>query len=237
MRPEPVQDDPATIAPMFHVEHRPPDKPVEVIDAATFATVSGADPEAMADMERYRMLLAEASQRMNLVGPSALSEFWPRHAWDSAQLLPRLRGATTLADVGAGAGFPGVVLAILLKRREGARVHLVESLTKRCRFLQEVVDALSLPAVVHDARAEALDPVPSVEVVTARACAPLPRLLEYAWPFLRTGARGVFLKGRAAEEELAEARRSWRLRAELVPSRSDPSGRIVMIEEAARVRR
>ncbi len=219
---------------MFHVK---PQAEGEVADAASFAAATQVGPAVLADVERYREMLAEASQRMNLVGPSALAEFWPRHAWDSAQLLPLLAGAVTVADIGAGAGFPGLVLAILLKGREGARVHLVESQTKRCRFLQEVVDALALPAVVHDARSEALDPVPQVDVVTARACAPLPRLLEFAWPFLRTGARGVFLKGRSAEAELAEARREWRLKAELAPSRSDPSGRIVMVEEAARVRR
>lgn len=218
-------------AEMFHVEHRP------VSDAADFAAVSGADAGVMDDLERYRVRLEDASRYMNLVGPSALAEFWGRHAWDSAQLLPLMNGATTVADIGAGGGFPGVVLAILLKPHPGARVHLVESLGKRCRFLQEVVDGLQLPAVVHNARAEALEPAPKMEVVTARACAPLPRLLEFAQPFLQTGARGLFLKGRTAEAELAEARSAWRLKAELLPSRSDPSGRIVMVEEAARVRR
>lgn len=230
MQPEATLD--GVVDPVFHVKH-PPDPAVS--DAADFAAVAQVGPEVMADLERYRVMLASGSQRVNLVGPSALAEFWPRHAWDSAQLLPLLRGAATVADIGAGAGFPGVVLAILLKRREGARVHLVESLTKRCRFLQEVMDALVLPCIVHDARAEALQPVPSVEVVTARACAPLPRLLEFASPFLSAGARGLFLKGRSAEAELAEARRTWRLQAELVPSRSDPSGRVVVVEEAVRV--
>ncbi len=224
----------ASAPPVFHVEHASVET---VADASAFAQATGADASVMADLERYRTTLATASEHMNLVGPSALAQFWPRHAWDSAQLLPLLGGAATVADIGAGGGFPGVVLAVLLKGRPGARVHLVESLTKRCRFLQEVVEALDLPAVVHDARAEALDPPPEVEVVTARACAPLPRLLEFAWPFLRAGARGLFLKGRSAEAELAEARLSWRLDAELVPSRSDPSGRIVVIRKAARVRR
>ena len=233
MPPEAVQQAPHPAGgAMFHVEHAP-----AVNDARSFAEATGAEADAMADLERFRAMLGEASTRMNLVGPSAMAQFWPRHAWDSAQLLPLLRGASTVADVGAGAGFPGVVLAILLKRRPGARVHLVESQAKRSRFLQGVVEALALPAVVHAARAEALSPPPEVEVVVARACAPLPRLLEFAWPFLKTGARGVFLKGRAAEAELAEARRGWRLEAELVPSLSDPSGRVVVVEEAVRGRR
>lgn len=217
---------------MFHVEHRP-----LVPDAAAFAQETGASDQAMADLERYRGLLTDASRQMNLVGPSALDAFWPRHAWDSAQLAPLLGETATVADIGAGGGFPGVVLAVLLKGRPGAQIHLVESLGKRARFLQEVVDALELPAVVHHVRAEALDPAPHVGVVTARACAPLSRLLGFARPFLRRGARGLFLKGRSAPEELAEARRTWRLRAELLPSRSDPSGRIVLVEEAVPARR
>ena len=218
---------------MFHVEHRP----AAVHDAYAFANAAGASGAAMADLERYLAMLAAESGRMNLVGPSALAEFWPRHAWDCAQLLPLLVGAVTVADIGAGAGFPGIVLAVLLKGRPGARVHLVESVAKRARFLQTVVDALDLPATVHNVRSEALSPAPAVEVVTARACAPLPRLLDFAAPFLKAGARGLFLKGRSAPEELAEARRTWRLKASLVASRSDPEGRVVVVEEAVRVRR
>ena len=218
---------------MFHVEHAPS----PVINAVSFARETGASADTMAALERYRTLLAEASQHINLVGPSALAEFWARHAWDSAQLLPLIGEARTAVDIGAGAGFPGVVLAVLLKERPGACIHLVESVGKRCRFLQGVVDALQLPAVVHHARAEELAPPPRAEIVTARACATLPRLLEFAWPWLRDGSRGLFLKGRSGPEELEEARRTWRLKAELVASRSDPSGRIVVVEEAVRVRR
>ncbi len=222
---------------MPHDAAAPPSDGEGVTDAASFQATTGASDAAMADLHRFRDLLEAGSARMNLVGPSAMAEFWPRHAWDSAQLLPLMQGATTVADIGAGAGFPGVVLAVMLKGVAGAQVHLVESLAKRCVFLQEVVQALDLPAVVHRARAEALDPVPAVAVVTARACAPLPRLLGYAAPLLRGGARGLFLKGRGAEAELAEARRAWRVRAELVASRSDPSGRIVVVEALSHGRR
>ncbi len=206
-------------------------------DAPSFQQASGASDAVMADLHRYRDLLEGGTQRMNLVGPSALAAFWPRHAWDSAQLLPLMGGAVTVADIGAGGGFPGVVLAILLKGRPGARVHLVESLAKRCGFLREVADALDLPVEVHRARAEALDPPPAVEIVTARACAPLSRLFGYALPLMRGGARGLFLKGRSAEAELEAARREWRVEASLAPSRSDPSGRIVVVERLSRGRR
>src|SRR5690606_23717223 len=98
--------------------------------------------------------LTAANRVMNLVGPATLDIFWSRHAWDSAQLLDLAPEARTWADLGAGAGLPGVVLAILLKGRPGAHVHLIDSMTKRCRFLSEVVGALDLPATVHNARAE-----------------------------------------------------------------------------------
>ena len=189
----------------------------------------------MADLERFRILLGEWNERMNLVGPSALEAFWGRHAYDSAQLLALAPEAMTWADLGAGAGFPGLVLAVLLKDRPGAQVHLVESMAKRCRFLQAVIDDLALPAQVHNARAESLSL--SVDIVTARACAPLARLLEFAWPYLEKGATGLFLKGQDVDAEMAEATISWDFRAELLPSVSDPSGRILRVKGLRRARR
>jgi 16S rRNA (guanine527-N7)-methyltransferase len=207
----------------------------EILDAAAFAAATGATPAQMTDLERFQGLLADWNERMNLVGPSALEAFWGRHAHDSAQLLVLAPEALTWADLGAGAGFPGLVLAILLKDRPGAHVHLVESMAKRCRFLTAVVEALELPATIHQARAESLSL--TVDIVTARACAPAGRLFEFAWPYLRNGARGLFLKGQDIEAELAEATRSWAFEAELLPSRSSPSGRVLLVKRLRRVRR
>jgi 16S rRNA (guanine527-N7)-methyltransferase len=162
-----------------------------------------------------------------------MAEFWPRHAWDSAQLLVLKPEALTWADLGAGAGFPGLVLAILLKGRDGAHVHLVESMAKRCRFLSEVVNSLGLPATVHNRRAEELKGL-KVDAVTARACAPMPRLLGYAQPFLKQGAKGVFLKGQDVEAELTEATKYWKFEADLAPSLSSSAGRIVEIKGPVR---
>lgn len=205
-----------------------PDAPV-LFGPADFARAIGpaATDGAMADLERFRALLVERNAVMNLVGPATLPHFWSRHALDSAQLLALAPDARVWADIGAGAGFPGVVLAILLKGRPGARVHLIDSQAKRCRFLREVVAALDLPAEVHEARAE--DLALRVEVATARACAPLDRLLGYAAPYLARGAEGLFLKGETVEAELAEARRRRRFDARIEPSISDPRGRIVRI--------
>ena len=204
------------------------------VDAAAFKAALGATDAQIADLEAFRALLEDWNQRMNLVGPSALAEFWRRHALDSAQLLPLAPAALKWADLGTGPGLPGVVLAILLKGRPGAHVHLVESLQKRCRFLTEVVTTLDLPASVELSRAEDLR-LTGIEVVAARACAPMVRLLGYARPVLRGRAIGLFLKGRDVEAEIAEARRNWRFEVELIQSQSDPTGRIVRVEGLSRV--
>jgi len=192
-----------------------------------FAERVGATPERLADVESFRAMLARTNATMNLVGDSTLASFWLRHFVDSAQLLwidPEVR---TWADLGAGAGLPGIVLAILLKGREGARVHLVESMAKRCRFLAEVVAALDLPATVHNARAECL--TLKVDRVTARACAPLNRLIGYAEPYLRRGAKALFLKGEGVEAELSLARQAWRFTDRTFASLSDPRGRVLAL--------
>ena len=200
--------------------------------ALAFQAEFGASSAHMSDLMRFRAMLEDAGGRMNLVGPSAMGDFWKRHVWDSAQLLHVEHRADVWADVGAGAGFPGIVLAILLKGRADAHVHLVESMAKRAGFLTQVSQSLDLPTSVHHARAETMSP-PRVDLVTARACAPMSRLLGYTHGFFRIGARGLFLKGRGVEEELTAARRSWKFDADVIPSRSDPSGRLVRIERLA----
>ena len=214
----------------------PPEAPPVLMDAAGFAAVSGATPAQLADLERFRLMLCERNEVMNLVGPASLPAFWSRHAWDSAQLLKLAPEARAWADLGAGAGLPGLVLAILGKGVLGFHVDLVESMTKRCKFLSEVVGALALPASVHNARAENLDL--TVEIVTARACAPLHRLLGYARPYLQGGPIcSLFLKGQDVVAEMKEAARYWEYEADVVPSKSDPRGRIVRVKRLGRARK
>ena len=210
----------------------PPEAVCAVQDAAEFQALTGASAAQMADIERFRVLLEEGNAVMNLVGPATLPDFWNRHAWDSAQLLRLAPDALTWADLGAGAGFPGLVLAILLKETPGATVHLVESMAKRCRFLDQVTRELALPTQIHNARAEDLS-LP-VDIVTARACAPMVRLFGYAQPYFRRKARGLFLKGQDVVSELSEASKSWTFKAGLIPSLSDSRGRIVDVESLAR---
>ena len=197
-----------------------------------FQALSGASPERMTEMMAFRERLTATNAVMNLVGPDSLPDFWNRHAWDSAQLIDLEPDALTWADLGAGAGFPGVVLAILMKDRPDAHVWLIDSLQKRCRFLQTVVDELDLPATVIWGRAEDQDV--EAEVVTARALAPMEKLLGYAQPYMERGAQGLFLKGEKAETELQEASRLWHFKAELSVSRSDPRGRIVTVRSLRR---
>lgn len=208
---------------------RPEGPPREV-----FQALSGATPGQMADLDRLLAMLIDWNSRMNLVGPATLPDFWNRHAWDSAQLVRLEPGARTWADLGAGAGFPGLVMAILLKQNGESAVHLIESMAKRCRFLTHVSDELSLRTTVHNSRAEAT-PL-TVDVVTARACAPLTKLLGFAKPCLDRGARGLFLKGEDVAAEIGEARKTWRFEADIVQSLSDPRGRILRIERLARAR-
>ena len=214
----------------------PPEAPpAALMDAEGFAAVSGATAAQLTDLERFRVMLAERNEVMNLVGPASLPDFWSRHAWDSAQLVRLQPDARAWADLGAGAGLPGIVLAILGKGVIGFHVDLVESMTKRCKFLSEVVEALGLPATVHNTRAENLDL--TVEIVTARACAPLWRLLGYARPYLQGGATGLFLKGQDVVAEMSEAARYWEYEADVVPSKSDPRGRIVRVKRLGRARK
>ena len=206
-----------------------------VTDAQSFAKAAKATPDQMADLERFLGLLTDWNGRMNLVGPATLPDFWNRHAWDSAQLLRLAPEALTWADLGAGAGFPGLVLAILRKDRPSFHIHLIESMTKRCRFLAEVVTTLGLPATVVNERAENLSL--AVDIVTARACAPLHRLLGYARPYLTAGAQGLFLKGQDVVSDMTEAARYWEYEADVVPSLSDPGGRIVRVKRLGRARK
>jgi 16S rRNA (guanine527-N7)-methyltransferase len=200
-----------------------------------FLEAVGVTAAARADLEAYRRLLEEANASLNLVGRSTLAEFWTRHVLDSAQLRGLAPRALTWADIGSGAGLPGIVIAILLKGRAGAQVHLIESVAKKCAFLARVVAALQLPAQVRHARAEDLDL--KVEVVTARAVAPLPRLLGYAQPMMKKGAMGLFLKGAGVDTEVMEARTLWRFACTITDSLSDPRGRILAVTELARAAR
>lgn len=209
-------------------EASPP--PEEVVEALLRLGVSR---ETLLRLQVFADLLVRWQRRINIVAPSTLPQLWRRHILDSAQLLPLLPpGARRLVDLGSGGGFPGLVLAILGM----PEVHLVEADRRKAAFLREAARVSAAAGVrVHPKRIEELQPFP-VDVVTARALAPLPRLLRLAEPFLAAGAIGVFPKGAEVDTELTEALRSWTMIVERVPSLT-AEGWILVLREVRRVER
>ncbi len=208
----------------------PPEAP---LDAAGFARLVPVSRETTARLETLLASLARWQRRINLVGAASLADPWRRHILDSAQLFRHLPGSEIrLLDLGSGAGFPGLVLAIMGVRE----VHLVESDRRKAVFLREAARETGCAGVhVHAARIEETTPFP-VDAVTARALAPLPRLLTLAEPFLGPATVALFPKGRNLEAELTAARRHWRMRPQIEPSLSAAEGRILILREVARVR-
>jgi len=200
----------------------------ETAEKEEFFRLIEATSEQRQALETYAALLTKWQSRINLVGPSTLPHLWTRHFLDSAQLVAHLPPEGPVLDLGSGAGFPGLIIAIL----HGGPVHLVESDIRKGTFLREVIRQTGAPASVHSVRIEALKPFP-VCAVTARALAPVAKLLEWAEPFL-PGAQCLFLKGRTCEEELAAVAGLWTMRAGKIPSVTDPSGIILRLEEVHR---
>lgn len=185
--------------------------------------------EHVARLAAHVRLLVQWQERMNLVGRSSLNDVWRRHVLDSAQLVALLPAAPqTIVDLGSGAGFPGMVLAVLSPHA----IHLVESNGKKCSFLRELNRVLAARAVIHQRRIEEIRGV-EVDYVIARACAPLPKLLEYARPLLKPGGKCLFLKGQKMQEELTESLKRWKMSVEMIRSLSDPAGTILHLGEIA----
>jgi 16S rRNA (guanine527-N7)-methyltransferase len=181
----------------------------------------------------YESLLRQWQKAVNLVAPSTLDAVWERHCADSAQLLRYAPpDAQSWLDLGSGAGFPGLVLALLLAQRPGARVTLVESDSRKAAFLREVGRQTRAPVDICCARIETLSTqtkLRKVDVITARALAPLDRLLELSTPFFGASTVALFLKGREADREIAEAKLTWRFEHKKEPSLTDPQGRVLVI--------
>jgi 16S rRNA (guanine527-N7)-methyltransferase len=187
-------------------------------------------------LDAFVALLLERQQRMNLVGASTIPQLWTRHIADSLQLLRLAPDARVWCDLGSGAGFPGLVIACALADAPGTQVHLVESIRKKADFLADCAKALGLPVLVHNQRIEDFTRANRVafDVVTARALAPLDKLLTLANPLLKTGALALFPKGQDVEAELTLASKSWKIDTELVQSSTDPHGRIVHVRHVKR---
>ena len=193
-----------------------------------FAARTNVSRETLARLKAYAGLLTDWNARHNMVAKSTLPGLWHRHMWDSAQLLPLIpENARTVADLGSGAGFPGLVLAAM---RPGLEVTLHEATTKKCAFLQAAADRMGVRVEIHNARLEDLARQP-FDVVTARALAPLPLLLGYAHRFTGPNTVCLFLKGQNVGPELTEASKYWSMKASQVQSQTDASAAIVTVRE------
>jgi 16S rRNA (guanine527-N7)-methyltransferase len=203
---------------------------VSPLDPAGFAAETGVSRETLARLEAYAELLAQWNERINLVSRDSLRDPWRRHFLDSAQLVPFIpTSARSLIDLGSGAGFPGLVLAVL----GVPGVKLVEADSRKCAFLREAARIAAAPLNILNTRIEDA-PAHPVDVVTARGCAPLDRLLALAEGFIGPQTACLFLKGERAAEELTAARRAWTIAASFHLSRSDPRGVILSLEQIAR---
>lgn len=221
-----------------------------------FAAAFGASKETVDRLAAYAALLRQWQQTINLVAPSTLDDVWHRHFADCAQVLSIASCARTWVDLGSGAGFPGLVVAVLLAapsprlqgedrgqgQPQGAtpRVTLIESNTRKCAFLREVVRKTGIssrvPVEILSTRIEQAATQASLrapDVVSARALAPLSKLLDLAAPLFGARTVGLLLKGQDAQAELRAAEKTWDFNAELVASRTDPGGRIIVIRNLA----
>ena len=208
-----------------------------------FAASFAVSRETVGRLEIYADLLKRWQKTINLVAPGTLDDVWHRHFADSAQLLA-LAPAKALRwlDLGSGAGFPGLVIGCLLADRSESRLILIESDVRKAAFLREVVRQTSLSAdVAVDIIDERIENAANrarvgiVDVISARALAPMSRLLGVCEPFFSPETIALLPKGRDADQELAEARRSWQFGGEEVGSRTAVDGRIVVVRELRRL--
>ena len=205
-------------------------------DRAQALALTPVSRETEARLDRFVEVLLKWQGTTQLIAASSVPKLWTRHIADSLQLIDLAPKARVWADMGSGAGFPGLVIACALADQPGVQVHLIESNSRKAAFLREAVAATAAPARVHGVRMEKFveSGEGGIEVVTARAVSPLDLLLAQCFPLLRAGAVGLFPKGQDVGAELTEASRYWNIEAVLIPSKTEPEARIVKVSEIER---
>jgi 16S rRNA (guanine527-N7)-methyltransferase len=185
--------------------------------------------ETLERLDAYVGLLGQWRKAVNLIAESTFAEVWTRHVADSAQLLPFAPQAKVWVDMGSGAGFPGLVIAIQLADEPNARVHLIESDQRKCAFLREAARVTGAPAIIHNERIETATPAITdvVDAVSARALAPLPKLIDFAKIWLDHGAVGVFPRGRTNDQVIRSDFQNYAL--DFSRSRTDHMSAIAII--------
>ena len=186
-------------------------------------------------LDAFVALLLRWQARINLISSATIPSLWTRHVADSLQLVDLGAEAEVWVDIGSGAGFPGVIIAVAAIDRPNFRLFMVESNKKRCAFLNEALRVTGARAqVIPDRIENARDKLPPADIVSARAVAALPDLLDMAYPLLKTDGRGLFPKGQDVESELTQAAKCWKFNHHLTPSRTDPKARIVTVSKLER---
>lgn len=199
------------------------------LSAAEFGRAADVSRETLARFEAYEDLLQHWQKRINLVSRTTLTDVWRRHFLDSLQLSKWVESGTPALDMGSGAGFPGMVLAIACD----TPFVLAESDSRKCAFLREVRRVTDAPAEIHEGRVEAMDNS-GFGLIVARALAPVTRLLELARPLLRGDGKCLFMKGAQVADELDLARTSWTMELNQHTSVADPRGVILEIRNPDR---
>lgn len=191
--------------------------------------LTGVSRETLARVQSYLGVLDAWRDRINLIGPGEGRHLWRRHVLDSLQLVGQIPGdAIKIVDLGSGAGFPGLLIACAMAERSGASVTLVEKSVRKSQFLQAAIAEVGLPARVTTARIEEA-PRERYDLLTARALAPLPKLLGYADLWLKPSGKALLMKGKDTAAELAEARADWTFEMSDRASLSSPEGRVLEI--------
>jgi len=200
-------------------------------DKARAFKITPVSRETQRRLDLYVDLLLRWQQKTNLIAPSTIPTIWTRHIADSLQLLDLAPDARVWVDFGSGGGFPAIPIACALEEKPGTIVHLIESNGKKAAFLREAIRITGAPAQVHMDRVEkySLSPVNSVDVVSARALAPLKVLCDQAFALIERGATGLFPKGLDVAAELTEAAKYWNIDATTVASKTSPEGCIVIV--------
>lgn len=193
--------------------------------------------ETLERLRAYEASLHEWQKKFNLVSNASLEDAWNRHFLDSMQLFNFIpKTARSLCDFGSGAGFPGMVLAIMAKEKTPyLKVSLIESIKKKTLYLNEVNNITEANAVIINDRIENIPPQ-SFDVITSRAMASLKDLLSYTKKFFGKNTVCIFPKGKSYAEEIAEAEKFWKFDCKIVPSEMSSEGVILIITNLSAIK-
>ena len=202
-----------------------------------FCDTYNVSRETFDKLKHYQSMLIEWQDKFNLVSSSTLEDAWNRHFLDSAQLFSLIPNqAKILYDFGSGAGFPGMVLAIMANEKmPNLQVSLIESTTKKTLYLNAVKSETNTNVTIINDRIEKLR-LPQADVITSRAMASLTELLDYAYRFCKKESLCIFPKGKKYAEELAEAHKHWKFKCQIIASSQSDEGKILVITDLSKTK-